>query len=40
MTDHRIKLTEHNLEEVLEGALGPFTDALTDDERRRRLEQG
>jgi peptide chain release factor 1 len=40
VTDHRIKLTEHNLEEVLEGALGPFTDALTDDERRRRLEQG
>jgi peptide chain release factor 1 len=40
VTDHRIKLTEHNLEQILEGELGPFTDALTDDERRRRLEQG
>jgi peptide chain release factor 1 len=38
VTDHRIKLTEHNLEQVLEGALEPFTSALTDDERRRRLE--
>ncbi|MEA2249816.1 MAG: peptide chain release factor 1 [Solirubrobacteraceae bacterium] len=38
VTDHRIKLTEHNLEQVLEGALEPFTEALTDDERRRRLE--
>src|SRR5690242_12977982 len=40
VTDHRIKLTEHNLEQVLEGELDPFTEALTDDERRRRLEQG
>ena len=38
VTDHRIKLTEHNLEQVLEGELEPFTSALTDDERRRRLE--
>jgi peptide chain release factor 1 len=38
VTDHRVKLTEHNLEQVLEGELGPFTEALTDDERRRRLE--
>jgi peptide chain release factor 1 len=38
VTDHRIKLTEHNLEQVLEGELDPFTAALTDDERRRRLE--
>jgi peptide chain release factor 1 len=38
VTDHRIKLTEHNLEHVLEGELDPFTAALTDDERRRRLE--
>jgi peptide chain release factor 1 len=38
VTDHRIKLTEHNLEHVLEGELDPFTEALTDDERRRRLE--
>ncbi len=38
VTDHRVKLTEHNLEHVLEGELEPFTAALTDDERRRRLE--
>jgi peptide chain release factor 1 len=38
VTDHRVKLTEHNLEQVLEGELEPFTAALTDDERRRRLE--
>jgi peptide chain release factor 1 len=40
VTDHRIKLTEHNLEQVLEGELEPFTAALTDDERRRQLETG
>jgi peptide chain release factor 1 len=40
VTDHRIKLTEHNLEQILEGELDPFTAALTDDDRRRRLEQG
>jgi peptide chain release factor 1 len=40
VTDHRVKLTEHNLEQVLEGELEPFTAALTDDERRRQLEQG
>jgi len=38
VTDHRIKLTAHNLEAVLEGELGEFTDALTADERRRKLE--
>jgi peptide chain release factor 1 len=38
VTDHRVKLTEHNLEQVLEGELEPFTEALADDERRRRLE--
>jgi peptide chain release factor 1 len=40
VTDHRVKLTEHNLEQVLEGELEPFTAALTDDARRRQLEQG
>ena len=40
VTDHRIKLTEHNLEQILEGELDPFTAALTDDDRRRRLEHG
>jgi len=38
VTDHRIKLTLHSLDQVLEGDLGEFTDALQADERRRRLE--
>jgi peptide chain release factor 1 len=38
VTDHRVGLTQHDLEQVLEGELEPFTAALTDDERRRRLE--
>jgi peptide chain release factor 1 len=38
VTDHRIKLTAHNLDAVLEGELGEFTAALQADERRRRLE--
>ena len=38
VTDHRVKLTSHNLDEVLGGELGEFTDALAADERRRRLE--
>jgi peptide chain release factor 1 len=38
VTDHRIKLTSHNLQGVLEGELEEFTDALSADERRRQLE--
>ena len=38
VTDHRIKLTTHNLDAVLEGELDEFTDALNADERRRGLE--
>jgi peptide chain release factor 1 len=38
VTDHRIKLTAHNLEGVLEGELDEFTDELAADERRRKLE--
>src|SRR4051794_6050178 len=38
VTDHRIKLTAHNLDEVLEGELAAFTSALEADERRLRLE--
>jgi peptide chain release factor 1 len=38
VTDHRIKLTTHSLDAVLEGALDEFTDALNADERRRGLE--
>jgi peptide chain release factor 1 len=38
VTDHRVKLTTHNLDEVLEGGLEEFTAALQADEKRRRLE--
>jgi peptide chain release factor 1 len=38
VTDHRIKLTTHNLDQVLEGELEEFTEALQSDEKRRRLE--
>jgi peptide chain release factor 1 len=38
VTDHRIKLTTHNLDQVLEGELDEFGDALSADEKRRRLE--
>jgi peptide chain release factor 1 len=39
VTDHRIKLTAHNLDEVLQGALDEFTSALQADEKRRALEE-
>jgi len=38
VTDHRIKHTSHNLEGVLGGDLGEFTDALSAEEKRQRLE--
>jgi len=38
VTDHRIKLTTHNLDQVLEGELDQFTDGLAADERRQKLE--
>jgi peptide chain release factor 1 len=38
VTDHRIKLTTHNLDAVLEGELDELTQALQSDEKRRRLE--
>src|SRR5487761_2427281 len=37
VTDHRIKLTVHNLDQVLEGELQEITAALQADEKRRRL---
>ncbi|MDE3191898.1 MAG: PCRF domain-containing protein, partial [Acidobacteriota bacterium] len=37
ITDHRIKLTQHNLDRVLQGELEPFTEALTTEERQRAL---
>jgi peptide chain release factor 1 len=38
VTDHRIKLTVHNLDAVLEGALDELTAGLQSDEKRRGLE--
>jgi peptide chain release factor 1 len=38
VTDHRIKLTAHNLDEVLAGDLNEFTSALAAEEKRARLE--
>ncbi|HEX3434116.1 MAG TPA: peptide chain release factor 1 [Solirubrobacteraceae bacterium] len=38
VTDHRIKLTVHNLDDVLEGQLDEITAALQADEKRRRLQ--
>jgi peptide chain release factor 1 len=39
VNDHRINLRVHNLDEVLLGQLDELTDALQDDEKRRRLEE-
>jgi peptide chain release factor 1 len=38
VTDHRIKLTQHRLDQILEGDLGDFTAALASEGRRRALE--
>ena len=38
VTDHRIKLTSHALEEVLGGDLREFSEALAAEEKRRKLE--
>jgi peptide chain release factor 1 len=37
ITDHRIKLTQHQLDRVLQGELETFTDALAAEERQRAL---
>ncbi len=37
VTDHRVKLTAHNLDEVLAGSLSEFTDALAAEEKRALL---
>ncbi len=39
VTDHRIKLTVHNLDAVLMGELDDLTAGLQADEKRRRLEE-
>jgi peptide chain release factor 1 len=38
VTDHRVKLTAHNLDEILGGDLSEFTSALAEEEKRARLE--
>jgi peptide chain release factor 1 len=38
VTDHRIKLTSHNIDAVLGGGLDEFTEALAAEEKRQRLE--
>jgi peptide chain release factor 1 len=38
VTDHRIKLTSHALDEILDGNLREFSDALGAEEKRRKLE--
>jgi len=39
VTDHRIGMRLHNLDEILMGQLDELTGALQDDEKRRRLEE-
>ena len=38
VTDHRVKVTSHNLDGVLAGELSEFTEALAAEEKRQRLE--
>jgi peptide chain release factor 1 len=38
VTDHRVKLTTHNLDGILQGDLDEYTATLEADEKRRRLE--
>jgi len=38
LTDHRIKLTAHRLDQILQGDLSEFTEALTAEQQRRALE--
>src|SRR4051812_7184869 len=38
VTDHRIKLTEHRLDQIVDGDLVGFTEGLQAEERRRALE--
>ncbi|MGZ5310784.1 MAG: peptide chain release factor 1 [Solirubrobacterales bacterium] len=38
ITDHRVKVTANNIERVLGGELEEFTEALSAEEKRRRLE--
>jgi peptide chain release factor 1 len=39
ITDHRVSLTSHNLEGVLDGEIGEFVKALTEAEQARMMEE-
>ena len=39
VTDHRISLTSHNLDQVLDGDIDDFIDALIEREKSQLLEQ-
>jgi peptide chain release factor 1 len=39
VTDHRVGLSVHNLALVVDGDLGPFLEALVQDEQRRKLSE-
>jgi peptide chain release factor 1 len=39
VTDHRIKMTQHRLDQILDGDLFEFTEALTSEDQRRALEE-
>ncbi|HXC63229.1 MAG TPA: peptide chain release factor-like protein, partial [bacterium] len=39
VTDHRVGLSVHNLASVVDGDLGPFLEALVQDEQRRKLSE-
>src|SRR6187399_1955874 len=39
VTDHRIKLTQHRLDAILDGELDEFTEAITSEDRQRALEE-
>jgi peptide chain release factor 1 len=38
VTDHRIKLTQHRLDAILDGELDDFTEGLIAEDRRQALE--
>ena len=37
VTDHRVGLSVYNLEEVMEGAISPFVEALTEADIEKKL---
>jgi peptide chain release factor 1 len=39
VTDHRIGLTIYNLQEILDGDIQPFVDALIAEDQARKLQQ-